>query len=135
MATNSNTRFVLGIKFDTIFEMSEVILKGSENKPMQPEAIFLQDVIINHEKSGRVDVKVIPKGRATGDEQQTRNEDGNYLGELVDDQALVESGQGRFNIRGKSEGLQIHIKSDSHLPTRVSTISIRGNSVTRKRPV
>lgn len=135
MSTNSNTRFVLGKKFDMEYHLSEVILRASENKPIQPEHLLIQDMIINHEQSGRVDVQVTPRGRTVGTPQESRNISGDYLGETVDGEALVESGQGRYNIRAQSEGLDVTIKSDSHLPTRVSTISVRGNSVVRKRPV
>ena len=132
---DSSSRFIVGIKFPMDFEMSEVILRGNENKPIQPDQLFLQDIIVNHEDTGRLDVDVTPKGRSSASSQQTRNREGQYLGELVDSQALVESGQGRFNARAHTEGLKVNIKSDSHLPTRVATITARGSSVHRRNPV
>ena len=60
-------------------KLSEFVSKRSDNQPVTPEELFLQNLKVNYRNSGKLNVSVIPYKRSSGYSHSTRDEEGNLL--------------------------------------------------------
>jgi hypothetical protein len=131
----SNNRFVLGIKYDSKIELTELIPRDDQGKPLVNEKVYLDKTYVSYVDSGPIKVKQEDIYGNT-QEREIRSDYGSDLGKLPytapsipQDRVVTETGRRQVYTRGRAEDVDVSVSSDTPLGFRIAAISQTGTIV------
>ena len=131
----ADERFAIGLKYQMDVELTELVPKDAQNKPMVTQRVYLDALYLSYIDSGPLDVVIT--NRRTGAEvtRAVRSDYGSTLGNiplgttLPLDRVLTETGRRDILARGRVEDIRVTLRSNSHLDTRISAVSQSGTVI------
>ena len=131
----ADERFAIGLKYQMEVELTELVPKDAQNKPMVTQRVYLDALYLSYIDSGPLDVVIT--NRRTGAEvtRAVRSDYGSTLGNiplgttLPLDRVLTETGRRDILARGRVEDIRVTLRSNSHLDTRISAVSQSGTVI------
>lgn len=128
-------RFAIGLRYQMDVELTELVPKDAQNKPIVTQRVYLDALYLSYVDSGPIEVVIT--NRRTGAEavRAVRSDYGGALGliplgtTLPLDRVFTETGRRDMLVRGRVEDIRVILRSDSHLDTRISAVSQSGTVI------
>lgn len=130
-----NNRFVLGLLYDSKIELTELLPRDDQGKPLVNEKIYLDKTYLSYVNSGPL---VVTQEDIYGNKQERviRSDYGSDLGKLPytapslpQDRVVTETGRRQVYTRGRAEDTDISVGSDTPLGFRIAAISQTGTVI------
>jgi len=131
----ADERFAIGLKYQMNIELTELIPKDAQNKPMVTQRVYLDALYLSYINSGPLEVVVTNRRTDAEVVRAVRSDYGGALGliplgtTLPLDRVLTETGRRDILARGRVEDIRVTLRSDSHLDTRISAVSQSGTVI------
>ena len=118
----STGEVLLGIPFESSFELSELLLSSDGNSGMLQGRLQLRTLLLSFTDTGNFRIEVSYPGRET----MIHNYTGVVLGEAVMAGRSLRSERRRFAVLGNAANLRIKIVNDGILPSTFDSLSFEG---------
>lgn len=118
----STGEVLLGIPFESSFELSELLLSSDGNSGMLQGRLQLRTLLLSFTDTGNFRIEVSYPGRET----MIHNYTGVVLGEAVMAGRSLRSERRRFAVLGNAANLRIKIINDGILPSTFDSLSFEG---------
>lgn len=131
----STDRFALGLEYQMSLKLTPMVPQDAQGSPAVNEKVFIDRIDVSYVDSGPLTVTTTDNRANTEVDRSIRSDYGTPMGEIplgtVLDQTRVytETGRRMVYARGRSEDIDITLKTKSPLGTRIAAISQVGTII------
>ncbi len=125
-------RYAIGLEYQMDLTLTQLVPKDEANKPIVTDKVYLDGTQISYIDSGPIDL-VVKNLRTDAEEVRTvRSDYGVPLGSipvgttLDSDRVYTESGRRLMMARGRAEEIDLIIRTNTHLGTRIAAVLQKG---------
>ena len=125
-------RYAIGLEYTMELTLTPLVPKDQANKPIVTEKVFLDSLTLSYIDSGPIDVVVGDSRSSSEVVRPIRSDYGNPLGQipigtnLPTTRVYTETGRRLAFARGRSEDIDVKIRTSTHLGTRIAAILQKG---------
>ncbi len=132
---SDSDRYAIGLEYTMDVELTQLIPKDENNKPIVTDRVYLDSVFISYIDSGPMDLIVEDARTGNQEVRNVRSDYGFELGvlpigtDLTADRVYTETGRRLLLARGRTEDIKLKLQTTTHLGVRIAAISQEGTVI------